>query len=207
MILLAALAIFSGISLNLLLSFALGTQGLAAGIQSSEQRKIPFYQMGVIFTSLIALWIIFYNIFPFLLGGFFEFFLLFPVSSLCCMGLELLGEKVILKHIKYGNTGSRPMAIRKYYSAYTAYEGLVPIALFIILNLAWNFAGVFIMALFFALGNLLAIFILNEVNRKAKLEAAPHFLQGNALILITIGLLSFILASLAGISLGILGLN
>ena len=203
MITFAALAIFSGLSLNLLLSFALGAAGIepGGGDSNTKERRIPLFQYGVIFFSVLLLWIIFTYVFPFFLGGFSEIFLFFPLSALVCMGLELLRERTIPYWIpRIFPRKNRPLrGIKKVYSAFTAYDGLVPVSLFITMNLAWNFTGAFVLALFFALGNLLAILFLNEIRRRSTLEQLPRWLRGSPLVLIAMGLLSFLSVSLAGI--------
>ena len=204
MITLAVLAIFSGLSLNLLLTFALGTARTANRNYSNDRRAmsdqgIPLFQFGILFTSVLLLWTIFYYLFPFFLGGFFEYFLLFPFSALACMGLESISEIIILKRTAGIKEATPSEVFKKTYSAITAYEGLVPLSLFITLHLAWNFIGAFVLALFFALGNIIAILILNEIRRKAGLEKVPRILRGNPLVFITMGLLSFAFMSLAGV--------
>ena len=209
MITIAALAIFSGLSFNLLLIFALGA-ARAAGTDNSNDRDagydggLPLLQFGILFISVLLLWVIFTYIFSFLLGGFFEYFLLFPLSALTCLGLELITDRIVRKRVALSKAGSPPESLRKVYSAFTAYEGLVPVSLFITLNLAWNFFGALVMSLFFALGNITAILILNEIRRKAGLEKVPRTMRGSPLVFISMGLLSFIFASLAGICFRIL---
>ena len=194
MISLAALAVFSALSLNLLLSFALGAAGILRNGEQKEITKIPIYQSAVVFFSVLFIWIIITYIFPFFMGGFFEFFLLFPVCALCCMGLEIFGEAFLIKKINPSLKG-----INKIYNAYTAYDGLVPVALLLCINLALTFTDAFVLAFFFALGNLAAVQILYEIHRRSGLEKVPAFLRGSPLILISMGLLSLIFFSVAGI--------
>lgn len=195
MISLAALAIFSGLSLNLLLSFALGAPGTAGDKLPRGQvtRELPLCQLCFLFISVLFLWVVFTYIFPLRWRGFFEYFLFFPLSALVCMGLELLWEQAFLRFIpKLGST-------RKVFSSLTAYDGLVPVSLIITLAVAGNFVCAFILALFFALGNMAAMLILNEIRRKSTLEWVPRFLRGSPLILISMGLLSLIFASAAAL--------
>ena len=204
MITLAVLAIFSGLSLNLLLTFALGAARTAGKSYSNSRRTvsdqgIPLFQFGILFSSVLLLWVIFFYLFPFFLGGFFEYFLLFPFSALVCMGIELISDMVMVKRTARQKEDAPSEIYKKTYSALTAYDGLVPVALYITLNLAWNFIGALVLALFFALGNIIAILILNEIRRKAGLEKVPRILRGNPLVFITMGLLSFAFMSLAGV--------
>jgi len=195
MISLAALAIFSGLSLNLLLSFALGAAGIAGDRLPKGQsaRALPVCQLGFLFIAVLFLWVVFTYVFPPHWRGFSEYFLFFPLSALICLGLELFREQVLQRFIpKLG-------AAKKVFSALTAYDGLVPASLIITITVAGSFLSAFIITLFFALGNLLAMLILNEIRRKSTLEWAPRFLRGSPLILISMGLLSLIFASAAGL--------
>ena len=196
MISLTALAVFSGLSLNLLLTFAIGSSGIVSGL--NRERKLPYVQIIVLFFSVIMLWIVLNYIFTFLSGGFLVFFLLFPFSALSCYSLELLIE-VLIKRFAVKNPLIASLGKTKIYHSFTAYDGLVPVSLFITMNLAWNLSSAIILSLFFALGNLLAILILDEISRRAGVEKVPRALRGSPLILISMGLLSFVFASLAGI--------
>lgn len=192
---LVGLAIFSGFSLNLLFQFALGTQGAAGNISQKTEngRRLPLSQTGILFLSPLLLWLFFSHLIPGFLQGFAEFFLFFPLSALLCMGLELLGERILAK------TSPSRKGMLKVYSAFTAYEGLVPASLIITFLAANNFSSAFVLVLFFAAGNLTAMLIIDEIRRRSTLEWVPHHLRGGPLVLITMGLLSLISVSVAGI--------
>jgi electron transport complex protein RnfA len=200
MISLMGLAVFSGFSLNLLLQFALGTAGSAGNIGSKTEsrRKLPVIQHALLFFSALFLWIFFTYLMPNYWKGFSEFFLLFPLSALTCMGLELLGERIYKRVFPSGNK------IQKAFSAFTAYEGLVPASLILTFLVAKNFKSALVLTLFFAIGNLTAMLILNEIRRRSSLEWVPQYLRGSPLILISMGLLSLVSASVAGICFRIL---
>ena len=196
MIHLAALAVFSGLSLNLLLTFALGVSGIAGDAlpPGEEKRKVPLFQFGILFISVLFLWIFFSLLLPQGLTGFLVFFLFFPISALVCMGLEFLCERLL--------PGSIPLT--KVFSAFTAYDGLIPASLIITILLAANFTEAFVLTFFFVIGNIFSILILNEIRRRSTLEWVPRFLRGSPLIFISMGLLSLISASAAGICFKIL---
>ena len=201
MISMAALAVFSGLSLNLFLQFALGIAGNAFP-KGTHPRQLPFFQFGVLFVSVLFLWVFFRYVLPSPWRGFSEYFLFFPLSALVCMGLELLRERGFQrifpgKNPKFADT-------KKMFSAFTAYDGLVPASLIICFALAGSFAGAAVLSLFFVLGNLAAMLILNEIRRRSALERVPRFLRGKPLVLISMGLLSLISASAAGICFTIL---
>lgn len=193
---LAALAIFSGLSLNLLLQFALGAAGAAGDIypKSNTTRAVPVIQLSVMFLSVITLWVFFTYVFPPYWKGLSEYFLSFPLSALVCMGYEKIIDRILLKS---GN-------MRKVFSPFTAYDGLVLLSLMITITLAGTFIGAFIVALCFALGNLFAMLALNEIRRRSTMEWVPRFLRGSPIILISMGFLSLISVSAAGICFRIL---
>jgi electron transport complex protein RnfA len=204
MIYLASLAVFSGLSLNLLLQFAFGTKGAAGDThhKTGERKKLPFIQLGILFISVLVLWVFFNIILPGHWEGFSEFFLFFPCSALVCMGFEFLIEQVLPKI--FPQKFPKPKTGKKTFSALTAYDCLVPASLMITSAAAESFAGVFVIALFFALGNLVAMMVLNEIRRKSTMEWLPRYLRGSPLIIISMGLISFISASVAGICFRIL---
>ena len=205
MIPLAALAVFSGLTLNLLLSFALGAAGVAGDVlpKGETKRQLPLFQLCLLFIAVLFLWVFFSFIIPPLWMGFSKYFLFFPLSALVCMGLKFSAERLFSRaSSKAGN--EVPFRLRKGFSAYTAYDGLVPASLMITFALAGSFAGAVILALFFAIGNLAAMLILNEIRRRSTLEWVPRHLRGSPLILISMGLLALVCASAAGICFKIL---
>ena len=204
LVFLANMAVFSGLSLNLLLQFGLGTAGAASdtGHKTEAKREIPFTQFFILFVSVFFLWMFFNYLLPASFRGFPEYFLFFPLSALVCMGCEFLGERVFPKLLPQAFMHFKGSI--KTFNAFTAYEGLVPASLMIAFAVVGNLAGAFVLALFFAIGNMLATIILNEIRRKAALESVPRYLRGSPLILISMGLLSLISASVAGICFKIL---
>jgi electron transport complex protein RnfA len=185
---LAFLAVFAGLSFNMVVHFALGIAGIAANRPGTEKILPSIMQMGILFLSVLLLWMVFY-ILPSFPGGFLEYFLFFPLSALACTGLEKGSLRLFPKAVQ----GER------LFSAFTAYDGLASLALFITYNLASGFAEALVLAFFFALGNLAAILILGEIRRRSALEWTPRRLRGSPLILISSGLLSLIFGAVAGI--------
>jgi len=203
MISLATLAVFSGLSLNLLLSFALGAAGVAGKAIPEGQTKppLPLLQLGLLFVSVLVLWLFFSYFIPPSWKGFSVYFLFFPFSAMVCVGLEFSGERVLAR--MFGKTES-PFRAKKIFSAFTAYDGLIPASLLLTFALAGTFAGAVVLSLFFAVGNLTAMLILNEIRRRSTLERVPRCLRGGPLILISMGLLALLSAYAAGISFRIL---
>ena len=206
----ASLAIFAGLSLNLLIQFALGAVGVFrethnkdSSLKKDPGREIPFVQLGILFVSVFFLWVLFNAVLPGFWRGFSEFFLYFPFSALFCISFEILGDKVLARFFPraFPQSGNR----KKVFSAFTAYEGLVPASLMITSAAAAGFGDAFVLSLFFALGNLAAMLILNEIRRRASLEWIPRYLRGRPLVVISMGLLSLIFSSVAAICFMILG--
>ncbi|MDR2068656.1 MAG: hypothetical protein LBP71_02175 [Spirochaetaceae bacterium] len=194
---LAFLGITSGLSLNLILQFALGIHH--TGFDDEHQGKpgeLPVAQGWILFLSLPLLWVFFVYIVVPLSLGFLEYMLCFPLSALVCMGLEAAA------HYFFPKALSKARA----FTPLSAYNGLVPAALVMSLCLASSLVEVMILSLGFCGGVLLAILILKEIQRGASLEAVPAFLRGLPLTLISMGLLSLIFSALGFVFIKFLGL-
>jgi len=202
---LLGLAVFSGLSLNLLLHFALGTVGVirdADNVTEETSGEIPLIQLGILFLSVIFLWVFFRLVLPDFVRGVSEVFLYFPLSALVCAGAELIFDKLFPRFFPL--SFDKFVGKKKVFSSVTGYEGLVPASLMITSLIAGSFLDTLVMALFFTLGNLMAMLIINEIRRRAALEWIPRYLRGSPLILVTMGLLSLIFAAAAGICFNIL---
>ena len=178
---LSALAVFAGLSVNLILQFALGVG------QTGKGNDLPLFQIIGLFVCVLFLWIINTYVLIFFSWEFMGFFFFFPLSALVVFGFESLGDRFF------------PKKRASLLSSLTAYEGLVPASLFITVNLALTFFDALILSFFFALGCLLAVFILKEINRRSALEVIPDYFRGMPLALISMGLLSMIFGSAAWI--------
>jgi electron transport complex protein RnfA len=185
---LAVLAVFAGLSLNLILQFALGTGGALLFTRDSRENPFPVFQTANLFVSVFVLWAAYYYILKPLSGGALEYFLLFPLSALVCLGFESLWKKLFPKQ-----EGDRA------FSALTAYGGLVPVSLIMTIHLALTVFDAAVLAFSFALGCFLALLILGEIRRRSSLEQVPRYLRGAPLVLISMGLLSMIFAVAAWI--------
>ena len=181
---LSGLALFAGLSANLVLQFALGVR------QAGKGKGLPLFQISGLFITVLFLWIFYSLISIFFSWEFTGLFLLFPLCSLACLGFENLEKRISTKSKKEGS---------KFFNALTAYDGLVPASLFLTVNLALTFWDAFFLSFFFALGTLLAVIIIGEINRRSSLEEIPEFLRGIPLSIISMGLLSMIFGSAAWI--------
>jgi electron transport complex protein RnfA len=223
---LAALAVFSGLSLNLLLQFGLGIRELvdlagAGSISPAHKREwggITSPGWIVVFATALLLWFFFTYVLLPPAFGFLESFLLLPATLMVSTALNLIfayffpGGKITLK-----------VAVRLERPSFAFYRliksaglsgelfsgsscnGLALASLFMTLRLALTPAEALALTLGFALGALLAALILREINRRSSLEAAPETFRGAPLTLISMGLLSLIFSSVAAIFLKVLG--
>jgi electron transport complex protein RnfA len=192
MSILGSLGIISGLSLNLIIQFGLGIQCIVLdGEEKKRVYELPLVQGGILFLSLPILWAFFTCILVPLSLGFFEYMLLFPLSVLVCMGLE-----AAVKHLFPKAKLALPVLPEtKLFDPLSAYNGLVPAALLMSLNMASSLIDAAVLALGFYGGLLLAILILREIQKRASLEAVPEFLRGLPLMLISMGLLSLIFSA------------
>jgi electron transport complex protein RnfA len=223
---LAALAVFSGLSLNLLLHFGLGIRDIinVAGQESSpaeykrEWGGIASPGWIVLFVVPFVLWLVFTYVLIPSAFGFLESFLLLPATLALSAASELIfayffpGGKITL------NPSARPprppFALRslienpgfeKALFSSSSCNGLALASLFLTLRLALTPAEALALTLGFSLGVLLSAMILREISRRSSLEAVPELLRGAPLALISMGLLSLVFSSLSAIFLRILG--
>jgi electron transport complex protein RnfA len=175
---LAVLAVFSGLSMNLLLQCGLGMRGAAR----EGERPFLLVRIGLVFLSVLILWTFFSYVFH---PGFFEYLLLFPLSALIYAGLERLLFRAVLKQEAPG-----------FKESYCC-DGLTAAALFLTLHLASGFVEAAVLSLGFSLGLLISLLILAEVRRRSRMEAVPRLLRGSPLALISMGLLALIFSSTA----------
>ncbi|MDR2535589.1 MAG: hypothetical protein LBD29_06105 [Treponema sp.] len=189
-----SLFICASLSLNLILHFALGIQGIIEGQERAG--PIPFFQGGVLFVSVLVLWFFFSYIIAPLAFGFLEYVLLFPCSALTCVGLETLCARFI-PHI---------VPDSKLFASESGYNGLVLTSLWLTLHIAGTPLDAAILSLSFALGSLFTMVLLHYIRKRSALEMVPVPLRGRPLMLITIGLLSLLFMSLTTIFFTILGI-
>ena len=186
---LAVLDVFAGLSFNLILS-GLGAGGVAAGRE--EDDRFPLFQTGILFMSVLILWLCLEAVFPLL--GFFEYIILFPASALACHGLEF-----------FFLTFQKKRSPALVFDSLTGYDGLAGASLFLVRMLASGFPEALALAAGFTLGVMAAMLVLVEIRRRSLLEAVPSFLRGSPLTLISMGILSLILGSTAAVLFKALG--
>ena len=179
---LPGLAVFAGLSLNLILQFAIGTGAAGKG------NDLPVFQTINIFISVMVLWILHTYLFSFFSWEFAIFFLFFPFSVLVCLAFENLETRLFAKNKRV-----------RLFSGITAYEGLIPASLILTVNTALNFFDAVILSFFFASGCLIAVICIREIRRRCALEEIPAGLRGMPLVLVSMGLLSMIFSTAAWI--------
>lgn len=185
------LIIFSAFTMNLTLQCGLGIKGAA---ESKILSKIPvLIKLGIIFVSIILIWFLFSTVVYSISSGFFVYIMLFPVSYMIYMGIEFLIFNCLLKKDAENE------------SFISFPGGITAAAVFICLNIAKSFIETVVLAFGFTAGLLFVLLIIREIRRRAALEAVPKFLRGKPLVLITMGMLSFIFSTASLLILRIMG--
>ncbi|MDR2470857.1 MAG: hypothetical protein LBD09_01945 [Treponema sp.] len=174
-----ALLFFAGLSLNLLLAFALGLGELI----SRERSPAPllYYPWGIHFVSTLLLWVFFARIISFA-GGIFDHALLFPLSALTGMGLEKLLFRLLPR------LGTNPGV----FAPGSASNGLSLVSLLLTLQFALSFFEALLLSFTFAAGGLAAFLVIKEIQKRSFLELIPYRLRGAPVLLISLGILSMV---------------
>lgn len=180
-----ALVFFAALSLNLFLNFALGIKELI--LRERPPGIMLYYPWIILFISTLILWVFFARIL-FFTGGILDFILIFPLSVLVSMGLEILFFRF------FSNlTGHEEKT--NLFSAGSPYNGLSAAALFLTLHFSASFTDAFLLSLAFSAGSLLAFLIIKEIQKRSFLEAIPYGLRGIPMLLISMGLLALVFSA------------
>jgi hypothetical protein len=177
--------------MNVILQCGLGLRQLA--VNPAGDKKLPFLKAGIVFITALFLWVLFTSVFSHFTPGFFKYLLVFPLSSLIYFCLECLLYRLVPEKEAEGG------------GATGFCDGLAAAALFITLNIASGFVEAAVLCFGFSFGMLLVLLILDEIRRRSKMEAAPRFLRGSPLALVSMGFLSLVFSSAAFILLRALG--
>jgi electron transport complex protein RnfA len=189
---LAALAVFSGLSLNLLIHLGMGIRDFNR--EPYRPFRFMLFQWFSLFASIMALWCLFTYILTPLSLGFFEFFLFFPLIAVSGGVWKFLFVRMF----------PREDSEERLFSMLSAHNGLATSALLIMLRLAGSFSEALVLALGFSLGFLAAVFILRAIIDRFAGETIPSPLRGTPLLLISLGLLALIFSSFSVIILRLL---
>ncbi|MCL2044384.1 MAG: hypothetical protein FWG89_09615 [Treponema sp.] len=209
---LGMLAVFSGLSMNLVLHFGFAIKELAlagrfgktdehaspdrinqdpsAAVPASDSQKYFFAGLGIVFITILFLWLVILLARLILPLGLLEYVFLFPACFLVCSILEYLAIRFNII-VSAGQGDSLNMG-----SPFTGglFSGA---ALFILLNIAGSLIEAVVLSVGFTLGIALAVTVVNEIRRRSEMEAVPRFLRGSPLALIAMGLLSLVFSSAA----------
>jgi electron transport complex protein RnfA len=183
------LAIFSGLSANLILQLGLGVTEIALTRESfyslTSGSKRFARNLGTFFIAVILLWLIISFIRSILFLGFLEYVFIFPLSLLTYTIFDYVMNRFIIKAAQ----AKRKSVIFD--------STLAAAALFIILSIACSFTEAVILSAGFSAGIALAVVIVDEIRLRSVTEAVPRWLRGSPLVLITMGLLSMIFTATA----------
>jgi electron transport complex protein RnfA len=194
---LAALAVFSGVSLNLLIQMGIGVRDFNR--EPHRPFRFVLFQWLSLFVSTIALW----SLFTLLPSDFLEYVLLFPLTAT----LGRLWEFIFCRMFPRENDAEeRKKAYNKrLFSVISVHNGLVICALLITQRLAGSFYEVLALTVGFSLGFLGALYILRAIRGRFSGGIVHPLLRGTPLLLITMGLLALIFSSLSAIFLRLAG--
>jgi electron transport complex protein RnfA len=181
---LLALAVFSGLSVNLILQCGLCLKNVVLSEEYGIKRL--FSGLGIIFVSVVLLWLFFSFIRTVLPLGLFEYMLLFPASCL----LYFCFESFLNRYVIHNTETPKEHVI-------LCVGGLTSAAVFITLNVAGNLIEAAVTSLGFTLGVAVVFIITGEIRRRSVMEAVPTHLRNGPLALIFMGLLSLIFSSAA----------
>jgi electron transport complex protein RnfA len=172
------LLIYSVFTVNIVLQCGLGIKGIVES--KSYINKSTFIKLGLIFLSIILLWLFFCKIVFSINSGIFIYVLIIPVSALTYDGFEYLIFNYLFKDEKETETFiSFP-------------NGITAAAVFVCVNIANNIVEVLILSFGFTSGIFFVYLIIREIRKRAALEAVPVFLRGKPLVLVAMGMLSLV---------------
>ena len=190
--LLVMLAVFSGLSMNLIVQLGLGLKEVVfdKNFKNTQTPAGKWAALGIIFITILVLWLIVLFVRSILPMGMLEYLLVFPAGFLVFSGLEYLAQRCTFITI-------RGQGIFSVLGSSHTVGSLCAAAVFIMLNIAGNLIEAAVLSFGFTLGTALALSIVTEIRRRSTMEAVPRFLQDGPLVLITMGLLSLIFSSAA----------
>ncbi|GMO47123.1 MAG: hypothetical protein Ta2B_29070 [Termitinemataceae bacterium] len=181
---LASLAVFGGLTLNLILQLGLGINQIRYEIKS----KLKYLALNYVnlFLTICILWLLWsYALSPLALG-FTEYFLMFPFVCFLFSGIEMVFYMLFMRNEK------SPIIFEA-----KSYHGLGIAALLIMLRMANNLIEALVLGFSFSLGAFIIVIILIAVRQRTVNERVPLKFRGMPLLLISFGLISLVLSSLA----------
>jgi len=170
------LFIYSGFTINIVLQCGLGIKGIVDS--KSIVNVSSFIRLGVIFSSIILIWLFVSSVVFSVFSGIFVYVLLFPLSAILYNGLEYFIFTYIYK---------------KETDTFVNFpDGIIAVSVFICINIANNLRETMMLSFGFTFGIFVVNLIVGEIRKRAALEAVPVFLRGKPLVIIAMGLLSLV---------------
>jgi electron transport complex protein RnfA len=179
------LAVFSVFSCNLFLKFGLGTREMFETREEGAASCLP--QWSVMFVTVFLSWLIFTFILNPLSLGFFEYFLLFPLTVFLALRLESLLSLL---------TSGR-FTKNKTFFVYSSYGGLIITALILTLRFADTVMDALILSFCFPLGAFFTKILLRMIRFRSKTENIFSIFKGQPFLFVSMALLSLVFSSIA----------
>ncbi|MDR2245642.1 MAG: hypothetical protein LBE17_03045 [Treponema sp.] len=200
------LAVFSGLSLNLMLQMGLGIRDI--GVRPERIIRNILFQWGMLFFSTLLFWLLFSYVLSPLALGYLEYFLLFPLITAVGKGLEALSRRFLRPGSRLAARLPAPvleeLSPAELFPTITAYDGLTIAAIILTLRFAGSLLEAAVLSLGFSAGGAMAAFILRDIYQRSSLERIPATLRGRPLLFIAMGLMSLIFSSVAAVLLQVL---
>ena len=190
---LALLAVFSSLSVNLILQFGIGLSRITMNgkLQSgpASGKKKLYGGLGIIFVTVILLWFIFSFLGSVISLGLLEYVLVFPAGFIVFSGISYF---IKIKKDKNNKNDIKDDDDDKITGGIFSSA-----ALFICINIAGKFLDTVILTLGFIAGIWLAVKITSEIQKRSEMEAVPKCLKDGPLVLVSMGILSLVFTSAA----------
>lgn len=173
LIFLSAFLLFNGITQN----------GFGLRFTQTPKKAIKIL-LSMIFSALISWFIAYYITSP--LGfGVFGVFFIFPISVICSLCIEIIGNKLYkISSLQFDS------------SVYSAYDGIAFYSSFQTVLFAHTALQAVLFTLGGTLGFILILIILRGIRTRSEIEAIPKFFKGQPLLLVSTGLLSMIFTAI-----------
>jgi Na+-translocating ferredoxin:NAD+ oxidoreductase RnfA subunit len=179
------LAVFSGLSMNLILQLGLGLRTIVSDTKRTLRSEVA--QWFFLFIDVIVVWALYaWLLAPFGLS-FTMIFLLFPLNAV----LLYAAGRIIRRFFR------RRKNVRGLFDPLVIYSALATAASYFTLNAADGLTDAVILALGFTLGAIITITLLRPVGKRLQIEKTPTAFAGIPLMLLSVGLFSFITSELA----------
>lgn len=182
---LVSLAVLSGCLLNLPLQWGIGIREIF--VERKGRFGDTLFEAVLLFVSILIQWLLFAFVFSPLALGALVYFLPLPMSAALALCVNAALKKM------------SPQAYDKHGQAlaFSYRSGASLASLFILLSLAGSFTEAVILAMGISLGVFFATIILRAIHFRIEREKVSAFVRGMPLLLITMGLLSLALSSVA----------